>query len=116
MIEATKDKIVLEKLTRIKSKAGIILPTDSIDPQAYGRVMSVGPDVNGISEGDVLVYHTSACRAVYLKKSFIDIVIYDEIYGKLIDEETVSELVTFGTADAENKIKVISKGGGIIGT
>ena len=61
--------------------------------------------------GDVLVYNTSSCRAVYLKKKFIDIVVYDEIYGKLIDKETVGQLVSFGTAQEENNIK---SGGGII--
>jgi len=114
MIEAVKDKIVLEKLTRTKSKAGIILPTDSIDPQAYGRVVTFGPDVEGIKTGDILTYHTSACRAVYLKQKFIDIVKYDEIYGKLIDEETIEEMVVFGSVEKEKEsiIKLAKAGGG----
>ena len=107
MIDATKDKIILEKLTRVKSKAGLILPTDTIDPQAYGRVMSIGPDVKGIKTGDILIYHLNACRAVHLKGSFIDIVIYDEIYGKLVDEEVIDELVTFGTSEKENIIQPV---------
>jgi len=107
MIDATKDKIILEKLTRVKSKAGLILPTDTIDPQAYGRVMSIGPDVKGIKTDDILIYHLNACRAVHLKGMFIDIVIYDEIYGKIVDQEVIDELVTFGTSEKENIIKAV---------
>ena len=114
MIDAVKDKIVLEKLTRVKTKSGIILPTDTIDPQAYGRVMSIGPDVKGIDIGDILTYHVNASRAVYLKKRFLDIVIYDEIYGKLTDKETIEELVTFGSANNENIIRVVGGGGGLV--
>lgn len=116
MIEAIKDKIILEKLTRINRDSSIILPDTAVDPQAYGRVISAGPDATGIKKGDILTYHIHAAGrgAIYLKKRHLEIVQFNEIYGKLVDEDIISELVIFGSEETKSNIQVVSEGGGKI--
>ena len=42
MIRAVEDKIVTLLMRRTKSTGGIILPDTTQEPQAYGKVISVG--------------------------------------------------------------------------
>lgn len=83
----------MKKLTRKKSEGGIIIPDSAmIDPQSYGRVESFGPDVKGIKVGDVLTYHPQAARATVFKRKIYEVVILDEIYGKVVDKEILGQL------------------------
>jgi hypothetical protein len=78
---------------RTQTKAGIILPDNAIiDPQLYGRVESVGPDVDGIGIGDILTYHPQAARVVVFNRLEYHIVVFDEVYGKLVDPEIIEQL------------------------
>ena len=49
-------------MRRAQTAGGIVIPSNIPDPQAYGRVMSVGelipPEI--IKEGDILVMHINA--------------------------------------------------------
>jgi hypothetical protein len=90
------------------------MPDSAVDPQAYGRVISAGPDAKGIKKGDILTYHIHAAGrgAIFLKKRHLEIVQFDEIYGKLIDKDIISELVIFGSEEAKSKLQVVPSGGG----
>jgi chaperonin GroES len=49
--------LALEKEEK-KTASGIILSTDDKDKPAFGRVLAVGPKVEGLVADDVVVYQT----------------------------------------------------------
>lgn len=61
-MQAVKDKIIVEMIEKEnKTPGGIVLPeTASLEPQAYGNVVSVGADVKEIDVGDVLAFNERA--------------------------------------------------------
>lgn len=88
MIEAIGDKIVVQVLKRSKSTGGIILPETVQDPQGYGKVVSVGPDVKDkIKEGDILVMHPRGGMDVVMDKLLLKVLKADEVYGHLKNKE-----------------------------
>lgn len=62
VMQAVKDKIIVEMIeTENKTKGGIVLPDSAkAEPQSYGKVISVGKDVNEISVDDVLAFNERA--------------------------------------------------------
>ncbi len=93
IVEAVQDRIILKKLMRTKTQGGLILPDNAIlDPQLYGKVESMGPDVKGVEVGDVLCYHQQAARVAVFKSQEYHVVVFGEIYGKVVDEGMISEL------------------------
>jgi len=109
MIEAAKDKIIMEKLIK-KRQGGILLPNMENSPQSYGRVISIGPDVSGVEVGDVLTYRNAAAAAIYLKNKHYDVMPFDDIYGKITDDEIISELDLFGS-NADEMVRPVAGGG-----
>jgi co-chaperonin GroES (HSP10) len=93
-----------------KTQGGIILPNMENSPQAYGRVVSIGPEVTGVEVGDVLTYWSSAAKAIYLKKRHFDVMPFDDVYGKITDEEIISELDLFGSK-ADEMVRPVAGGG-----
>jgi len=63
-----------------------------MDPQLYGRVESIGPDVDGIEVGDILTYHPNAARVTVFNRLEYHVVVFDEIYGKVKDEGIIKQL------------------------
>ena len=92
MLEAVKDKIIVEVLQRSKTSGGLIVPSTAVvDPQGYGKVISVGPDVNSdansdIKEGDILVFHLNGGMAVVMNNRILKVLNCGEVYGKLTDK------------------------------
>ena len=70
MIKAVNDKVIVEEMKRTKSEGGIILPAGSGEPQAYGKVLSVGEDVKNIKEGQLIVFHVHGGQASLMGKDF----------------------------------------------
>lgn len=93
MIKAVNDKIVVEELKRTKTEGGIIIPEGSGDPQAYGKVLSLGEDIKTLKVGDIIVFHNHGGQAGLIGKSLLRILKYEEIYGILEHEETIKSLV-----------------------
>jgi len=82
-------------MVRAKTSGGIVIPDSAVvDPQSYGRVLSVGAEVQSldIAEGDVLTFHTRGGMAAVFKGQAFRIIKYDEVYGKVIDPEIIEEL------------------------
>ena len=92
MIQAIGDKIVTETLKRKMTAGGIILPDGVQDPQAYGRVISAGPDVTGVKEGDIIVCHIRGGMDSVIGYKLIKVLKIEEVYGILTDKETLSAL------------------------
>ena len=115
MINALKDKIIVEFLKTAKTESGLIIPDSAKDPQGFGRVLSVGEEVRNIKEGDVLVFHMMAGMDLILNKTVQKCLKAEEVYGILDDEDLVSRLepLVF-EAKPEKKIVKASTGGVII--
>jgi len=99
MIKAIDNKIIVEEMKRQQTSGGIVIPSTAVDPQAYGKILSMGPDVphyeettNNLSEGDVIVYHKMGGQAISLGNKILCCVPYPEVYGILTDEDTLKEL------------------------
>jgi len=93
MLKAVKDKIIVEVLKRNRSGGGIIAPTAAvIDPQGYGRVVSIGEDVERIKDGQVLFYNLRGGMDIVVKDKIFKVLKYDEVYGELLDKEVISQL------------------------
>jgi co-chaperonin GroES (HSP10) len=94
MIKAVEDKIVVVLLKRTQSKGGIVIPDTVTDPQAYGKVISLGEKAKdaGIKEGDVIVSHIRGGMDSVIGHSFVKVLKLDEVYGLLTDEDTLKAL------------------------
>jgi co-chaperonin GroES (HSP10) len=83
-------------MKRTQSEGGIILPDNSSDPQAYGKVLTLGKDVEKkqIKEGDIIVFHIRGGQVMLMGKCLLRVLKYDEIYGILDNKEIEENLVS----------------------
>ena len=89
-------------MRRAQTQGGIVIPGNVADPQAYGKVMSVGEDVPNIKEGDILVMHLNAGMDMVMEKNLMRTLKYDEVYGILTDkdfEKNLEEMVIQGSTE-----------------
>lgn len=92
MIKALSDKIIVEFLKREITKGGIIVPEQAIiDPQGYGKVLSVGEEVTTIKVGDFIVCHPMGGMDMVFDKKIFKVLKYEEIYGILEDKEITDQ-------------------------
>lgn len=108
MIEAIGDKVIVQVLKRSKSTGGLILPDTAQDPQAYGKVISVGPDVEGIKEGDILVMHLRGGMDVVMDKFLLKVLKADEIYGHLKNKDILDSLDNFTLEPPKEQSQIVS--------
>lgn len=100
MIQAIDNKIIVAELKRHKTAGGIVIPSTVVEPQAYGKVISIGDGVpmwedkekTNVKIGDVVVYHKMGGQAISIKNKIFCCVPFPEIYGILTDEDTLQEL------------------------
>ena len=104
MINAKKDKVITEVLMKGKTSSGLILPEIASEPQGYGRVISVGEEVTGFSEGDIIVHHSNGGMVVVLESKMLRVLKEEEVYGILIDENIISTLTEPNLRVAEKKV------------
>lgn len=100
MIKAVSDKIFVSILKREKTAGGIVLPTTAVDPQSYGKVLSVGEDVKHVSVGNCLVFHNRGGMDIAINNKLYKILKEDEVYGILTDEALIT---TLGETELERK-------------
>ena len=105
MINAIKDKVVVQILTREKTKSGLIIPDAVQEPQAFCKVISVGNEVKNIKKNNIVVCHMRAGMDVLIDKDLIKVLKEDEIYGILTDKETLESLKIFDITKQLNKNK-----------
>ena len=87
-IKAINDIVVAEEIIKREetTASGLIVPqTVKVEPQKYGKVLSIGEKVDNIKVGDVIVFHQSGGQAVLLDGVIQRVLKKDEIYGILQD-------------------------------
>lgn len=114
MINAIGDKIIIEYMREAQTETGILLPDTSQDPQGYGRVLSVGNEVEHIKEGDVLVFHTRAGMDFILDKKIQKCLKYEEVYGILNDKGLENRLETLEFAGKSEGSTLVKPAGGVV--
>ena len=94
MIKAIEDKVIVSELKRSQTSAGILIPITAVEPQAYGKIISIGEKVRGkeLEVGNIIVYHKMGGQAISMGNKMLCCVPYPEIYGILEDETLLSEL------------------------
>ena len=110
MIKAVADKIVVELMRATKTKGGLVLPESAAEPQAYGKVLSVGEDVfEKVKEGDMLIFHPRAGMDLLLNEQIFKVLKYEELYGFLQDEgiEETLEVIKMGKGN-EKESKIVT--------
>jgi len=116
MVEAVKDKIIVEVLRRSMTGGGIIAPTSAvIDPQGYGKVISIGEDVIKIKVDDILFFHLNGGMDVVINNKILKVLKYDEVYGKVTDKNLISQLDSMELISKEGTVQLTSQGGIIQG-
>jgi co-chaperonin GroES (HSP10) len=116
MINAIADKIIVEYLREARTEAGILLPDSGQDPQGYGRVLSVGSEVEHIKEGDILIFHTRAGMDFILDRRVQKCLKDEEVYGIVDNKELENRLEALefaGKSESENLVKP-ARGGVVI--
>ena len=105
MIKAISDKIIVSELKRSQTSGGILIPMTAIEPQAYGKIISIGPDVpnweddsKNLKIEDIIVYHKMGGQAISMSNKILCCVPYSSVYGILDDETTLSELEEIRTS------------------
>ena len=85
-IKAINDMIVVEEVVKEEetTEGGIIVPsTIKMEPQKYGKVLSVGEKVKNIKVGNVIVFHQAGGQAILMNGVVGRILKNDEVYGIL---------------------------------
>lgn len=101
MINAIEDKIIVSELKRSQTSAGILIPATAVEPQAYGKIISIGHEVEArgqLKVGDIIVYHKMGGQAISMNNQILCCVPYAEIYGTLDDETLFNELEEIKTS------------------
>jgi len=82
MIQGVKDKIIAVVLKNPKtSEGGIVLPDAVEPPQKFGKVISVGKDVEEIKIGDIIVFANFGGQVILDGNQEFRVLLYNEIYG-----------------------------------
>ena len=120
MIRAIEGKIIVSEMKRSQTKAGILIPVTAIEPQAYGKILSIGPGVptwednddRNLKLGDVIVYHKMGGQAISMNNQILCCVPYQEVYGILEDETLLGELEEIKTTAIEPSPEANALAGG----
>jgi len=86
-IQAINDHVVVEELIKTEdtTTGGIIIPqTVKVEPQKYGKVLSIGEEVKNLSVDDIVVFHQSGGQAVIVNGMIQRILKNTEVYGIVI--------------------------------
>ena len=90
LLQGVKDKIVVEVITGEQvTEGGIVIPEGfKKEPQAYGRIISVGKEVGDeIKVGGVILFAEFGGQTILLNNRAYRVLLYNEIYGILVDED-----------------------------
>ena len=85
-IQAINNHVVAEEIANIEkvTEGGIIIPDNvKMDPQKYGKVLSVGEKVENVKVDDIIVFHQSGGQTIMVNNVIQKVLKNDEIYGIL---------------------------------
>jgi co-chaperonin GroES (HSP10) len=83
-IQAINDHVVAEEIIPKEetTESGLVIPlTVKLEPQKYGKVLSVGEKVENLKEGDEIIFHPNGGQAVIINGVILRILKNAEIYG-----------------------------------
>lgn len=82
-MQAVKDKVIVEIIEEDKkTEGGLFLPeTAKKEPQTYGKVISIGGEVEEIKEGDVLAFNERAGMDISFEGKKIKCLGLGEVYA-----------------------------------
>lgn len=66
MIEVRKDHVLVKVIKEEETRGGIIIPANNKDPFVKADVISVGPDIKDISEGQRIIAMRSMLTPITL--------------------------------------------------
>jgi co-chaperonin GroES (HSP10) len=97
--------VVVLLMRRAMTGGGIVIPSNIPDPQAYGKVLSLGEDVvnKNIKVGDIIVCHLNAGMDMVMERNLMRTLKYEEIYGVLDNkdfEKNLEEMVITGGSES----------------
>jgi len=97
-------------MRRAQTAGGIVIPGNVPDPQAYGKVMSIGEFLTEtpIKEGDIVVMHLNAGMDMVMERNLMRTVKYEEIYGILEDKDfakNLEEMIISGSTEGDPVIR-----------
>ena len=87
---ATSDNIIIKEVKKEErtSKGGLIIPsTAKEEPQKLGRVLGVGPKVEGVKIGDIVVFAKFGGQAFILENEDYIVVKLPEVYCVIEEAE-----------------------------
>lgn len=92
-----------------RTEGGLILPSKGMDPQGYGKVLSLGEIIEketNIKVGSYVVFHPSAGMDMVMKKQILKVIKFEELYGLLEDQDIIDtlEAIQVGNPDESKQI------------
>lgn len=82
MISAINNHVIVKIIKPDNmSEGGIVMPETRQLPQSYGEVLSVGEQVETVSEKDVVIFHQSGGQVILEGNIEYKVLKVDEIYG-----------------------------------
>lgn len=83
-IQAINDHVVVKEVipTEETRESGLVIPqTIKMEPQKYGKVISVGSEAKYVKVDDIVMFHQAGGQAVIMNGEIIRILKSVEIYG-----------------------------------
>jgi len=82
-LQGVKDKVVVEIIKKEqKTEGGLFIPEGFNQlPQNYGKVISVGKEVEEIKKDDVVIFHQRAGMDTLIDNKVYKILMYSEVYA-----------------------------------
>jgi len=86
---AVNDHVIVQILQEIDemTDGGIIIPESVVKkPQGYGKIISVGSQVNiALKVGDTIIFHKNGGMDVMIGNKIFKVLKQPEVYAKLLD-------------------------------
>lgn len=115
MITAVGDKIIVELMKAERTKGGLHLPSNTQEPQAYGKVLSISEELSQatkINKGDYLVFHPRSGMDMLIGRQILKVLKFEELYGILDSDEikeTLEALLFGGQSEEQQLVRTASK-------
>ena len=85
-VNAIEDHVIVIESTKVEETTnnGIIMPVNRVDPQKFGKVVSVGEKVVNVKAGDMVTFHQAGGQAMYIDNTIYRVLKNNEIYGIVV--------------------------------
>ena len=82
-LQGVKDKVVVELIKKEqKTEGGLFIPEGFNQlPQNYGKVLSLGKEVEELKEGDEVIFHQRAGMDILIDNKVYKVLMYSEVYA-----------------------------------